>query len=66
MSRGKSMQGFDALLPLEIARKAESIGAQKTRLDATSLASGRTSRAGTSQAGTWPTQIRYVNVQYSE
>ena len=31
------MQGLDALLPVEIARKAESIGAQKTRLDALSL-----------------------------
>jgi len=31
------MQGLDALLPAEIARKAETIGAQKTRLDAPSL-----------------------------
>jgi formate/nitrite transporter len=29
--------GFDALLPAEIARKAETVGAQKTRLDVLSL-----------------------------
>jgi len=31
------MQGLDALLPVEIARKAEQLGAQKTRLDGLSL-----------------------------
>jgi formate transporter len=31
------MQGLDALLPVEIARKAERIGAQKTQLDGLSL-----------------------------
>lgn len=31
------MQGLDALLPVEIARKAEQLGAQKTRLDWLSL-----------------------------
>jgi len=31
------MQGLDALLPVEIARKAEQLGAQKTQLDGLSL-----------------------------
>ena len=31
------MHGFDALLPAEMAQKAELVGAQKTRLDWISL-----------------------------
>jgi hypothetical protein len=31
------MQGLDALLPVEIARKAESIGAQKTTAQALTM-----------------------------
>jgi len=31
------MQGFDALLPAEMAEKAESVGVQKTRMDRVSL-----------------------------
>ena len=32
-----TMNGIDALIPMEIARKAEAIGAKKVRLDCLSL-----------------------------